>query len=95
MPRYFNTHLEKLKCTSVDSIKCNDPVEEHNFPTEFINSLTPSVTGTSQHKLQLKEGAMVMLMRNHDIRQGLCNGTRLNVCRLHKNVIDAKIIRSN
>lgn len=22
---------------SVDSIKCNDPVEEHNFPTEFIN----------------------------------------------------------
>ena len=78
---------------SVDSIKCDDPVEENNFPTEFINSLTPS--GMPQHKLQLKEGAIIMLMRNLDIRQGLCNGTRLKVCHLYKNVIDAQKINSN
>ncbi|XP_057444536.1 uncharacterized protein LOC130736764 [Lotus japonicus] len=44
------------------------------------------------HKLVLKEGAPIMLMRNLDISTGLCNGTRLIVDYLGPNVIDAIVL---
>lgn len=43
------------------------------------------------HKLTLKVGSPIMLLRNHDPKARLCNRTRL-ICRnLYKNFIDAKI----
>ena len=33
-----------------------------------------------------------MLLRNLDLKSGLCNGTRLIVRHLHQNVIDAEIL---
>ncbi|XP_022041126.1 ATP-dependent DNA helicase PIF1-like [Helianthus annuus] len=44
------------------------------------------------HKLVLKLGAPVMLLRNIDQANGLCNRTRLQVTKLGKVVIEAKII---
>ena len=64
--------------------------EANNYTPEFLNSLTPS--GMPPHKLSLKCGAIVMLLRNLDIRKGLCNGTRLIIMRLHERVIDAEIL---
>ncbi|XP_065672246.1 piggyBac transposable element-derived protein 3-like [Hydra vulgaris] len=32
-----------------------------------------------------------MLLRNLDLKAGLCNGTRMKVCALHNNYIDAKV----
>ena len=75
---------------SADSIKCDDSTEADNYPTEFINSLTPS--GMPRHKIQLKQNAVIMLLRNLDIKQGLCNGTRLKVCNLYSNVIDTEVL---
>ena len=34
-----------------------------------------------------------MLLRNLSLRQGLCNGTRLKVIRLHQNCIEAKLFQ--
>ena len=73
---------------SVDDVQCDDREEQENYPLEFLNSLTPS--GLPQHCLRLKEGAIVMLLRNLDQKAGLCNGTRLRIVALYNNVVDAE-----
>ena len=77
---------------SSDSIISDDPQEHIQYPTEFINSITPS--GMPPHRLDLKVGAVIMLLRNLDIKRHLCNGTRLIIRHLHDNVIDAQTITS-
>ncbi|XP_073042457.1 uncharacterized protein [Primulina eburnea] len=59
------------------------------YPEEFLNSLSP--TGLPPHRLSLKKNCPVMLLRNLDPSDGLCNGTRM-VCKgFHANVIHAEI----
>ena len=45
-----------------------------------------------QHRLELKVGAIIMLLRNHNRSQGLCNGTRLRVLKMFTNFIEAEIL---
>ena len=75
---------------SADSVKCDNEDERLNYPMEFLNSLTPS--GMPPHWLNLKVNAVVMLLRNLSLQQGLCNGTRLRVTHLHSNCIQATIL---
>uniref|UniRef100_K3XRZ7 ATP-dependent DNA helicase n=1 Tax=Setaria italica TaxID=4555 RepID=K3XRZ7_SETIT len=50
--------------------------DPHNYyPSEFLNTLTPN--GLPPHLLKLKIGCPVILLRNIDPANGLCNGTRL------------------
>ena len=63
---------------------------EHQYPIEFLNSLT--IGGLPPHKLLLKIGSPIILLRNLNPSDGLCNGTRL-ICRsFQKHVIEAEII---
>lgn len=48
---------------------------------DFLNSLTPNVI--PPHELVLKRNCPVMLFRNINPSDGLCNGTRL-ICREFK-----------
>ncbi|GKC55967.1 ATP-dependent DNA helicase PIF1-like protein [Tanacetum coccineum] len=69
--------------------KAND--DKHNYyPLEFLNSLT--VSGLPPHYLRLKIGCLIILLRNLDPANGLCNGTRLICKRFDRNVINAEII---
>ena len=44
------------------------------------------------HRLALKIGAVVILLRNVSIYKGLCNGTRLIIHGLNNNSINAEIM---
>ncbi|CAL8991776.1 unnamed protein product [Prunus brigantina] len=70
-----------------------DSVEDDTrnlYQPEFLNSIC--IGGLPPHKLTLKRGAPIMLLRNIDPKLGLCNGTRL-LCRgSYQNLIDAEIL---
>ncbi|XP_073153208.1 uncharacterized protein [Henckelia pumila] len=78
---------EEREYTSWDSVSDDN----HNlFQEEFLNSLSPS--GLPPHRIILKVGSPIMLLRNVAPELGLCNGTIL-ICRnLGRNFIDAEII---
>eukprot|EP00267_Zea_mays_P053315 XP_020406428.1 uncharacterized protein LOC103652081 [Zea mays] len=64
--------------------------DPHNYyPPEFLNTLTPN--GLPPHVLKLKIGCPIILLRNIDPANGLCNGTRLVVRGFQRNSIDAEI----
>ncbi|KAL6634793.1 hypothetical protein ACP70R_027464 [Stipagrostis hirtigluma subsp. patula] len=65
--------------------------DPHNYyPAEFLNSLTPN--GLPPHILKLKINCPIILLRNIDPANGLCNGTRLVVRGFMRNAIDAEIV---
>ncbi|XP_058741690.1 uncharacterized protein LOC131614079 [Vicia villosa] len=84
---------EEKEYFSFDEIDKTDATYSEAYEVltpEFLSNLRTS--GLPNHILKLKVGTPIMLMRNLDQSQGLCNGTRLIVTRLANHVIEARII---
>ncbi|XP_058727555.1 uncharacterized protein LOC131599074 [Vicia villosa] len=84
---------EEKEYLSFDSIDRTDSsyTEAYEVLTpEFLSKLRTS--GLPNHMIKLKVGTPIMLMRNLDQVDGLCNGTRLIVTRFANHVIEAKIM---
>ena len=47
---------------------------DYVYPTEFLHTLCPS--GMPPHRITLKVGMVIMLLRNFDQQNGHCNGSR-------------------
>jgi ATP-dependent DNA helicase PIF1 len=81
---------EYLSCdstgTSADGVRNIDVF----YPVEVLNTI--KVNNFPYHKLVLKKGVPIMLLRNISQSTGLCNGTRLVVTRLAEKVIEAIVM---
>ncbi|EGT54381.1 hypothetical protein CAEBREN_32751 [Caenorhabditis brenneri] len=76
---------------SVDEVgEKEESSDATNFPTEFLNKMSPA--GLPPHRLKLKIGAIVMLIRNLDVRNGLCNGSRMVVKQMGERVLGCELI---
>ncbi|KAJ1686825.1 hypothetical protein LUZ63_010753 [Rhynchospora breviuscula] len=78
---------------SFDSAQGYDDLPEDlqaMFTPDMLNTITSG--SLPCHKLSLKIGVPVMLLRNMDQANGLCNGTRMIITALGTRVIDARII---
>jgi len=82
--------MEYLSSDSIDKSKTIESCHFQTITTEFLNSLMTS--SLPNHCIKLKIGTPIMLLRNLDQTQGLCNDTRLIITRLEKHVIAAEII---
>uniref|UniRef100_A0A8I6XC35 DNA helicase Pif1-like 2B domain-containing protein n=1 Tax=Hordeum vulgare subsp. vulgare TaxID=112509 RepID=A0A8I6XC35_HORVV len=63
---------------------------QNNYTIDFLNSITPN--GLPPHVSRLKVNCPVILLRNLDPYNGLCNGTRLMIRAFQDNAIDAEIV---
>lgn len=59
----------------------------------YAFKLTPN--GLPPHELKLKQNFHIILMRNPDCYNGLCNGTRMIVRGFQNNSIDDKIVNGH
>jgi ATP-dependent DNA helicase PIF1 len=95
-----NEHVDQLNEKMIDrfpgeekvyhSFDSVDDDSRNNYPIDFINSFTPN--GLPPHVLKVKINCPVILLRNLDPNNGLCNGTRLMVRGFQDNAIDAEIV---
>ncbi|GMG39277.1 unnamed protein product [Ambrosiozyma monospora] len=79
----------EVVCRSTDTIY-NDNVEFPHFAQEGLNKL--EMKGLPQEILPLEVNTIVMLLRNLNTEQGLCNGTRLKILDLEASKIEASIM---
>ncbi|CAN6983918.1 unnamed protein product [Brassica oleracea var. botrytis] len=86
---------EEKEYLSADSIAESEQDSEElcmTYPLEYLNSL--EFPGLPAHKLCLKVGVPVMLLRNMNQKEGLCNGTRLIVTHMGEKVIKTEMLTS-
>lgn len=83
-------HGNTVTYLSSDSIDDSSDEDNQHYPIEFLNECTPS--GMPVHKMSLKIGAIIMLIRNLNTKRGLCNGTRLIITDLKPNLIIASVL---
>ena len=76
---------DQISYTSADELQNQDDLIRFNV--EYLNSLTPN--GFPPHRLLLKPGMPLMLLRNLNPREGLCNGTKL----IFEKALDNKVLQ--
>ncbi|GJX76229.1 uncharacterized protein Tco_0323040 [Tanacetum coccineum] len=97
---FINDHLlsllpgkEKVYLSSdsiCESEGLNDNFNESLYSPDVLNGM--KLAGLPNHRLVLKVGAPVMLLRNIDQSEGLCNGTRLRIKELGDRAIKVEIL---
>ena len=89
--KLLNEHLSSKLPGSPDVLRSADqlqnPQDALRFNVEYLNTLNPN--GFPPHTLFLKPGMPLMLLRNLNPKEGLCNGTKL----IYERTIDRKILQ--
>ncbi|XP_076927879.1 uncharacterized protein LOC143591598 [Bidens hawaiensis] len=89
---YFpGQEVEYLSSDSIDEVESvSEDFDPALYSPDFLNGI--KMSGMPNHRLLLKVGVPIMLLRNINQKKGLCNGTRLQVVSLGKRVIEAKVV---
>ncbi|CAG8666322.1 15668_t:CDS:2, partial [Dentiscutata heterogama] len=80
---------EKTYC-STDSVGDAESINNNLYPPEFLNTLSPN--SIPSHKLNLKKGVPIILLRNLNAKKGLYNGTHLIIRDFQQHVLDTKVV---
>jgi ATP-dependent DNA helicase PIF1 len=98
-----NEHVNAMNAIMIEMFPGNEKVyysfesvdddTRNNYPLDFLNSITPN--GLPPHELKVKKDCPVILLRNLDPHNSLCNGTRLVIRGFQNNTIDAKIVNGD
>jgi hypothetical protein len=84
--REFPGDAQVFHCA--DSVKGSDDADQ--YPMEYLNSIESGSLPPA--RLEVKPGVPLMLLRNLDQKQGLCNGTRLRLVQMRNRVLEVRII---
>jgi hypothetical protein len=84
------SYLPGAQVNFLSADSAEDMEVANTYPSEFLNTL--EVSGMPSHKILLKIGAPLILLRNLDPLAGLCNGTCLIVRRFTMRVVEVEII---
>ena len=84
----FRPHDQVFEYISVDETSTDEAALM--YPVEYLNTIDHS--SLPPHRLILKVGCPIMMLRNVNPDEGLCNGTRLICTELHRYNIRARII---
>ncbi|RDX97587.1 hypothetical protein CR513_19624, partial [Mucuna pruriens] len=90
---YISDEREYLSSNPIDKLEGVQTQAFEVLTIEFLSFVRTS--SLLNHKIKLKIGTPVMLLRNLDQYEGLCNNNRLIVTRLANYVIGAKIMFGN
>ena len=84
--------LSRLPGDEITFLSADETTDDTSglWSTDILNTFEP--TGMPPHALKLKVGCVVMLLRNLHATRGLCNGTRLIVTAVKKNVLICTIL---
>ena len=90
--RRLRSYLPYRAYFSIDTEINVSPLNVHavQHDVQALHRETPS--GMPPHELRLKEGAVVVLLRNIDTFRGLSNGTRMAIDKLHDTYLECTII---
>jgi hypothetical protein len=96
----LNADASKINNKLVHSLKtpgiCSTSIDKTDdsgpgpISVEALNKI--DFPGFPTHKLELKEGIPVVLLRNLNIKQGLCNGTRIVIEHLSPRALSGRIL---
>ncbi|GJZ83147.1 DNA helicase [Tanacetum coccineum] len=98
----FDEITHATRCNIQNPAICFDEAVPHGndggetellYPPEYLNSL--NFAGFPPHRLEIKVGSPIILLRNLNISGGLCNGTRLIVTQLLSKLCYAMITKKS
>lgn len=91
---YFKPGLSETLCSTLSATNAlvadADGSLSSHFPPDVLASLI--VEGFPESTIKLKPGMPIMLTRNIDVKNGLCNGTRLLFLEKDRSLLRCKII---
>ncbi|XP_044596976.1 ATP-dependent DNA helicase PIF1-like [Cotesia glomerata] len=81
---------EKTYVATDSTENCDNGSMDEALLPEYLNTLNPP--NFPPYELQLRQYSIVMLIRNLNLSEGLCNGTRMIILEMADNLLKCKIL---